>query len=323
MKVLITGAAGFIAGHLCQRLIGEGHHVVGIDSLDPYYDLSIKRERLSTLSSESAFEWIEGDLCDRDMADACVSKDIELVVHLAARPGVRSSLDDPYGTFQRNLMATIQLLEAMKRHEVKKIVFASSSSVYGGTALPPFKEKDAGESPLSPYAASKRSVELLLNCYVNNIPLAATSLRFFTVYGPYGRPDMAIGKFAQFLFEEKEAPLYGTGEAIRDFTYVSDTVDGICKAADKLELGKHSIYNLGGGNRVSMLRVIELLERYSGKTLKLNRLPAFSSDMKITEACPDKAKEELGWSPKVSIEEGIKRTVAWARAKYGSPCAES
>lgn len=322
MKVLVTGAAGFIAGHLCQRLLSDGHELVGVDSFDPYYDLSIKRERLDTLLREDRFTWIEGDLCDKDLCSRCFSSGIDLVVHLAARPGVRSSLEDPYGTFQRNLMASIQLLEAMKSHDVSKLVFASSSSVYGGSAVPPFKEVDAGEEPLSPYAASKRSVELLLNCYVNNMPLAACSLRFFTVYGPFGRPDMAIGKFVQYLFEGREAPLYGTGEAIRDFTYVSDTVDGICKAAQALELGKHKVYNLGGGNRVSLRRVIELLEKYSGKALKLQRLPAFSSDMKVTEACPDKAKSELGWSPEVSIEEGIERTVAWARGKYGASCAE-
>lgn len=296
---------------------------MGVDNLDPYYDLSLKRARLKTHCLNSAFQWIEGNLCDKEVSEACLADGVELVFHLAARPGVRSSLNDPYGTFQLNLMSTVQLLEAMKRKHVKKIVFASSSSVYGATAKPPFREADAGESPLSPYAASKRSVELLLNCAVTSTALAATSLRLFTVYGPYGRPDMAIGKFVSFLLEGREAPLYGTGEAIRDFTYISDTVDGFCKAAENLEEGRHKIFNLGGGNRVSMVKVIELLEHYSGKTLRLKRLPAFSSDMKVTEACPDKANKELDWHPKVSIEEGIERTVAWAQEKYGIPCVES
>jgi UDP-glucuronate 4-epimerase len=317
LKVLVTGAAGFIAGHLCQRLLQEGYQVLGVDSLDPYYDLSIKRERLAKLNGSSKFQWFEGDLRDKKVVDQCFSEEIETVFHLAARPGVRASLEDPTGTFERNVVASIQVLEGMKRHAVEKLVFASSSSVYGDDTAPPFRESDVGDALLSPYAVSKRSVELLLNCYVKNTPLAACSLRFFTVYGPYGRPDMAIGKFVEYLFKDHPAPLYGTGEAIRDFTYVSDTVEGILLASSAVEPRTHKIYNLGGGNQCSLLRVIKLLEEYSGKRLKLERHDSFSSDMKLTQACPNKAMDELGWSPEVSIEEGLKRTVEWAREHYG------
>jgi UDP-glucuronate 4-epimerase len=323
LKVLVTGAAGFIAGHLCEELLNSGAEVLGVDCLDPYYDLSIKRERLARLEKRSAFKWIEGDLANPDIVDACLKSGVETVFHLAARPGVRASLEDPAGTFDRNVMATIQLLQGMVKQHVHRLVFASSSSVYGGEAKPPFRETDAGESPLSPYAASKRAVELLLNCYIRNYPLAAISLRFFTVYGPFGRPDMAIGKFSEYLFKNKEAPLYGTGEAIRDFTYVSDTVAGILLAAKHLKEGTHQIFNLGGGNRCSLKRVIDLLEEYSGRTLKLKRLPPFSSDMMVTQACPDKAHKQLGWQPKVSIEEGLSRTIEWAAQHYEGPCADS
>lgn len=317
MQILVTGAAGFIGGQVCRRLLKQGQRVTGLDCLDPYYDLAQKRATLEELQGFPGFRWIQGDVRDATVMDAAL-ENATGVIHLAARPGVRASLIDPKATFAMNLEGTLGVLEGMRRAELRCLVFASSSSVYGDDTPYPFREDVPACQPMSPYAASKRSCEMLLQSYASSHGFGAMALRFFTVYGPFGRPDMAIGRFAQLMLEGGTATLFGDGSAVRDFTYIDDTVDGVLRALERVRPGHVDIVNIGGGEQCSMSELIAIMEECSGLTLNIERRPTANGDMPRTQSDPHKAAELLGWTPQVTLREGIERTFAWARERHES-----
>jgi UDP-glucuronate 4-epimerase len=312
MHVLVTGAAGFIGSHTAQALLARGVRVRGLDSFDDYYDVRRKRANLEDLAREKGFELQEGDFrSEQDCTRAL--EGVDVVVHVGARPGVRASLDDPKRTFDANVGGTLALLEGMRARGLKRLVFSSTSSVYGGDAPLPFREELPSSRPLSPYAASKRACELLVASYVEIHGFGATTLRLFTVYGPRGRPDMSVGRFIEAALSGRSVPLYGDGSLTRDFTYVDDIVRGIAAAAERVTPGEHDLVNLGGSERSSMRDMIALVEKHTGKPLRLERKPPAAGDAPTTWASVERAEKLLGWRPEVKLEEGIRRTVAWTR----------
>ncbi len=315
MNFLVTGGAGFIGSHLCERLLASGHAVWTLDDLNPFYDVAIKRRNLAELQGMGKpFTFVHGDLTN----PACLqelfgSVKFDQVIHLAARAGVRPSLDEP-ALYQRvNVEGTVNLLEAARKHQVKKITIASSSSVYGINARVPFSETDPIFSAISPYAASKLACEALGHVYHHIYKMDVAMLRFFTVYGPRQRPDLAIHKFAQLITAGKPIPVFGDGSTARDYTFVSDTVDGIM-ACTKKEFG-FEIFNLGESQTVTLSYLIELLEKALGKKAVIDRKPMQPGDVPITYADISKAKEKLGYNPHIKIEEGIPKFVEWFRKK--------
>ena len=313
-KFLVTGGAGFIGSHVALRLVGRGDSVVVLDNFDPYYDPAIKRATAALLA-ENGVTVVEGDLRD---AAACAKalEGVEKVVHLAARPGVRASVEDPHTTLDVNLMGTLNLLQAMREGGQRGFVVASSSSVYGGDAVAPFKEDQPASKPLSPYAASKRAVEHLCASYCELFDFGVIALRFFTVYGPRGRPDMSIGKFARLALEGKKLPLYGDGSVVRDFTYVDDIVTGVVAALDRVAEGSEmKVSNIGGGSTATMKEMITLLEEAVGSPVEIDYQPAAQGDMPQTHADLTQAGELLGFRSTVPLPEGIKRTVEWMRGQ--------
>jgi UDP-glucuronate 4-epimerase len=318
MNVLVTGGAGFIGFHVCERLLQEGHAVWALDDLNPFYDPALKRANLRDLQALARpFTFVLGDLVD----GACLeevfgSVRFDQVIHLAARAGVRPSLREP-ALYQRvNVEGTVNLLEAARRHRVRKIILASSSSVYGVNSKVPFCEADPSFRPISPYAASKLACEALGHVYHHVHGLDIAVLRFFTVYGPRQRPDLAIHKFARLMAADQPIPVFGDGSTARDYTYVSDTVDGVL-ACTQQEFG-YEIFNLGESQTVTLARLIELLERHLGKRAILDRQPPQPGDVPITCADISKARARLGYRPGVKIEEGLPRFVAWFRSSSTS-----
>ena len=313
MRTLVTGGAGFIGSHVAERLLERGEEVTLLDNFDPYYDPAIKRRTAAELVAQGAV-LAEADLRD-PAAVAAALEGVERVVHLAARPGVRASIKDPVRTFETNLNGTLNLLEAMRaRPGLRHLVFASSSSVYGGDAVAPFHEDQPASRPLSPYAASKRACEHLAASYVELFGFRITGLRFFTVYGPRGRPDMAIGKFVGLALAGQPVPLYGDGSVVRDFTYVDDIVDGIVAALDRPCPG-FEVLNIGGGCTATMRELIDLLGAALGEALEVQRHPAAVGDMPKTHADLTRVAQRLGFASRVPLAEGLRRTVAWARAQ--------
>ena len=318
MNFLVTGGAGFIGSHVCERLLGLGHAVWTFDDLNPFYDPAIKKRGLEMLQSlGKPFTFARGDLTDRAALDSLfASVKFDQVIHLAARAGVRPSLQEP-ALYQRvNVEGTVNLLEAARATGVKKITIASSSSVYGTNAKVPFSEDDPIFSAISPYAASKLACEALGHVYHHVYGMDIAMLRFFTVYGPRQRPDLAIHKFAQLITKGKPIPVFGDGSTARDYTYVSDTVDGIL-ACTQREFG-FDIFNLGESQTVKLSYLIELLESSLGKKAVLDRQPLQPGDVPITFANIAKARAKLGYNPQVKIEEGIPKFVDWFRAQ-GKP----
>lgn len=316
MRFLVTGGAGFIGSHLCERLIQEGHDVVCIDDFNPYYDPRIKRRNVENLLSNPRFRMVEGDILDWELLEEIFEEGgFDGVVHLAARAGVRPSIREPRLYQKVNVEGTTNLLELSSRHRIPRFVLASSSSVYGKSQRIPFSEGDVVDSPISPYAATKRCCELLAFTYYSLYSIPVTCLRFFTVYGPRQRPDMAIHKFTRLIAEGKEVPLFGDGTSRRDYTYISDTIDGIVKAIEKCE--GYRIYNLGESETIELRRLIQLLEKRLDRQARINRLPDQPGDVPVTYADINRARRELGYAPKVSIEEGIERFVAWYRQAFG------
>lgn len=315
MNFLVTGGAGFIGSHVCERLLGMGHSVWTFDDLNPFYDPAIKQRALATLQSlGKPFTFVHGDLTDRAALDGLFgSVKFDQVIHLAARAGVRPSLQEP-ALYQRvNVEGTVNLLEAARLSGVKKVTIASSSSVYGVNAKVPFSEEDPIFSAISPYAASKLACEALGHVYHHVYGMDIAMLRFFTVYGPRQRPDLAIHKFAHLISHGKPIPVFGDGSTARDYTYVSDTVEGIL-ACTQQEFG-FDVFNLGESQTVKLSYLIELLENALGKKAVLDRQPPQPGDVPITFANIAKARAKLGYNPTVKIEEGIPKFVEWFRAQ--------
>jgi UDP-glucuronate 4-epimerase len=313
MHFLITGGAGFIGSHVCERLLAEGHAVTVFDDLNDFYDPAIKRRNLADIQSKGGkFTFVQGDLAQRATVDtALASAPFDQIIHLAARAGVRPSLQEP-ALYQRvNVEGTVNLLEAARLRGVKKVTIASSSSVYGVNARVPFSEADPIFSAISPYAASKLACEALGHVYHHVYGMDVVMLRFFTVYGPRQRPDLAIHKFARLITAGKPVPVFGDGSTARDYTYVTDTVDGVL-ATTRREFG-FEIFNLGESQTVTLSRLIELLEQALGKKAVLDRQPLQPGDVPITYANIDKAREKLGYRPSVKVEEGIPKFTEWFR----------
>jgi len=315
VNFLVTGGAGFIGSHVCERLLGAGHAVWAFDDLNDFYDPQIKRGNLRDLQAlAKPFEFIHGDLAERATVEELFAQvRFDQVIHLAARAGVRPSLAEP-ALYQRvNVEGTVNILEAARRNGVKKITIASSSSVYGVNAKVPFSESDPIFSPISPYAASKLACEALGHVYHHIYGLDVVMLRFFTVYGPRQRPDLAIHKFAQLINAGKAIPVFGDGSTARDYTYITDIVDGVL-ACTQGEFG-FEIFNLGESQTVKLSELIELLEKSLGKKAPLDRQPPQPGDVPITFADVSKARARLGYQPRVKIAEGIPLFVDWFRKR--------
>jgi UDP-glucuronate 4-epimerase len=312
VKLLITGGAGFIGSQLAQRRIARGDHVVVIDDFNDYYDPALKRRNVAGLSSHPNFRLVEGDIRDRELVFSLFRDGgIDAVVHLAARAGVRPSLKDPVLYEEVNCVATIHLLEAAVAHGKPKFVFASSSSVYGINSKLPFSEDDPIERPVSPYATTKRSGEFLCFNYHHLYGLDVHCLRFFTVYGPRQRPEMAIAKFTAAIEQDRTVPFYGDGSSRRDYTYIDDILQGV-EAAIAACRG-FEIVNLGGSHPVTLAELVAAIERATGRKARLERLPDQPGDVPATYADVAKAKSIYGYEPKVSLEEGLSRYVEWYR----------
>jgi len=308
---LVTGAAGFIGSHLVEKLLSLGYRVVGLDNFDDFYPPAIKRDNIRSLEAKDGFCMIEGDIRDTALLTRIFSEhSISLVAHLAARAGVRPSLEQPTLYQDVNIRGTINLLEASRIHRVKQFIFASSSSVYGLNSKFPFSEEAKVDCPISPYGTSKAAAELFCNTYNHLYGLPVVVLRLFTVYGPRQRPEMAIHMFTKMIDSGKEIPIFGDGESKRDYTYVSDIVNGILQALASQNRG-FEIFNLGNSHPIALEYLIHLLEEALGKRAKIKRLPMQPGDVPITFAEISKAKTYLGYQPKVTIEEGVSLFVQW------------
>jgi nucleoside-diphosphate-sugar epimerase len=306
-RVVVTGAAGFIGSHLCDRLLADGHEVVGIDSFSDFYARDLKEANLEAARKHSNFRVVEADLVTAGLSQALSGASV--VFHLAGQPGVRpswGSMFDPY--VQANIVATQRLLETLREIPIKRLVFASSSSIYGDAEMFPTKET-ALPRPVSPYGMTKLAAEHLAFVYMRNFQIPVTTLRYFTVYGPRQRPDMAFCRFMEALVESQEIGIFGDGEQTREFTYVSDAVDGTVKAAAADVAGQ--IINLGGGSRVPVNRVLDTLEEISRIKARRKYLPVAPGDPRHTGASINLARERLGWEPRVSLREGLTRQWRW------------
>ena len=315
-RVVVTGAAGFIGSHLCERLLALGHQVVGVDSFTDYYERARKEQNLEDSRAHPDFTFEEVDLVDGDLRR--VLRGARVVYHLAGQPGVRPSWGGQFDRYVRdNVVATQRLLECVKDTPIDRLVFAGSSSVYGDAEMFPTKES-ALPRPVSPYGVTKLAAEHLTLLYTKNFGLPAVSVRYFTVYGPHQRPDMAFSLFMQAMVDGKPIQVFGDGEQTREFTYVSDAVEGTIKAATADDVGQ--VFNLGGGSRVTVNRVLATLEDISRIKVKRQTLPAAPGDPRHTGASINLARERLGWEPRVSLREGLTKQWEWfqaARSRQG------
>jgi UDP-glucuronate 4-epimerase len=329
VHVVVTGAAGFIGSHTCERLVAAGHRVTGIDAFDGYlYPAEVKRANAAELARlpGDQFRLITADICDRDaMADA-IGADVDVVCHLAALAGVRPSLDQPLRYLRTNIEGTGVILERMRALGLGRLVFASSSSVYGvkhaaaaeagteaGTDIIAFREDDPCLTPASPYAATKRMNELQLSTYRDLFGIGVFALRFFTVYGPRQRPDMAIARFVAAIARGTPITLFGDGTSRRDYTFIDDIVSGVVAAIERVEPGRYELYNLGGTRTVALGELVEIIERVVGKPATIERSPLPPGDVPVTYANVDRAHAALGYTPTTPPELGIERYWAWLR----------
>jgi len=313
-RVLVTGAAGFIGSTLVDRLLAEGREVVGFDNFDPFYPEAEKRSNLTAALGSQSFRLVRGDVRDaKAVDDLFAGPGFDAVVHLAALAGVRPSLERPAEYADVNVNGTSVLLEAAARHGGPVFVLASSSSVYGERDDGPFRETDRVDRPVSPYAATKKSCELIAHAFHHAHGLPVTAVRFFTAYGPRQRPDLAIRKFAERMRRGESIPVYGDGSALRDFTYIDDIVDGLVRAAD-VDLG-YAILNFGAGRQISVEDMIRRLESVLGVEARIDWLPAQTGDVPRTWADIGAAGAALGYAPQVTFEEGIARFAAWLEAR--------
>lgn len=318
-RVLVTGAAGFIGGHCCRALLDAGYAVVGLDNFDPFYARKIKEETLAELRRDGAFRFVEGDI--RRAADVLAAVEgVEVVVHLAARAGVRPSIEHPGLYASINVEGTARLLDACRRHGIRRFVFGSSSSVYGDATPVPFREEAPAVDPVSPYGATKRAGELLCRVFAHLYGMRIAALRLFTVYGPRQRPDLAIHKFTRLISRGEPIEQYGDGESARDYTHVSDIVQGILGAVRWTGLPQPAfeIYNLGESRTVTLRELIERLSAALGTEPVVRRLPPQPGDVRRTWADITKAQRDLGYRPQVPLEVGIPEFVHWFRGSDGT-----
>lgn len=311
-RVLITGAAGFIGSHLTEALLTRGDAVTGFDCFNTYYDPAIKRANLRTAELSSHFKLIEADVCDEDAVRAAFeSEKPDVVVHLAARAGVRPSLEDPNLYHRVNVIGSQHILDACRAYPVSHLVFASSSSVYGGSKAVPFTEENPVHRPVSPYAATKRMNELQAHVYSHIYGVKVSMMRFFTVYGPRQRPDMAIHKFTKMILDGEPIPMFGDGSSARDYTFIDDITHGLVQAVDTPF--DFEIFNLGEHHTTKLSELIELIQKHTGETAIIKQLPDQPGDVPLTYAEISHAKELLGYDPRIGMDEGIRRFVHWYR----------
>ncbi|MDU6923905.1 NAD-dependent epimerase [Franconibacter helveticus 513] len=333
MKFLVTGAAGFIGFHVSERLLAAGHQVIGIDNLNDYYDVSLKQARLNLIENHPNFRFQKLDLADREgMADLFAAEKPQRVIHLAAQAGVRYSLENPHAYADANLVGHLNVLEGCRHHKVEHLLYASSSSVYGLNRKMPFSTDDSVDHPVSLYAATKKANELMSHTYSHLYGLPTTGLRFFTVYGPWGRPDMALFKFTKAIVEGKRIDVYNHGKMRRDFTYIDDIAEAIVRLQDVIpqadpswtvETGSpatssapYRVYNIGNSSPVELMDYISALEKALGKEAQKNMLPIQPGDVLETSADTSALYEAIGFKPHTSVEEGVKRFVEWYKAFY-------
>jgi len=310
MDYLVTGGAGFIGSHLIEYLLSENHHIYCLDNFNDYYDPAIKWKNIENARRQPNFQLIEGDILDEALLEKLFENHhFDGIVHLAARAGVRPSVLEPKLYQEVNIRGTLNLLELAKQYQIQKFVFASSSSVYGNNKKVPFSESDPVDNPISPYAATKKTGELICYTYSALYSISISCLRFFTVYGPRQRPDMAIHKFTKLIAAGKDIPIYGDGKSKRDFTYISDIIAGVVRSLERCT-GYH-IYNLGESSVVGLMELIGLIESNLDQKAKIKWLAPQPGDVAITYADITKAKNELDFHPKVTIEAGIKAFVTW------------
>jgi len=327
VKILVTGAAGFIGFHLTQKLICLGHFVTGIDNINNYYDVNLKYARLNHCkikqeniqygkktesSSLSGYFFVKLDITKREELFTLFAEEkFDCVCNLAAQAGVRYSLENPYAYIDSNICGFINILEACRNFSVKHLVYASSSSVYGLNEKVPFSVTDTTDHPVSLYAATKKSNEMMAHTYSHLFNIPATGLRFFTVYGPWGRPDMAYYKFASAIFDNRPIEIYNNGNMLRDFTYIDDIVDGIVAAINHIPPNKFALYNMGNNRPEKLMNFIEILENALGRKAKKNYLGMQAGDVPVTMADIDETSRDLGWEPKMPIAEGLKLFADW------------
>ncbi len=333
MKILVTGAAGFIGFHLSKKLLGMGHEIVGLDNVNDYYDVRLKEARLDILNSEDKFSFIRCDLADREgMEGVFRAQGVQRVVHLAAQAGVRYSLTNPHAYVDSNLQGFVNILEGCRHHQVEHLTYASSSSVYGANTAMPFSVHDNVDHPLSLYAASKKANELMAHTYSHLYGLPTTGLRFFTVYGPWGRPDMALFLFTKAILEGCPIDVFNHGNMKRDFTYIDDIVEGVSRvtfstaapnadwSGDAPDPGTskapYRIYNIGNNNPVQLMDMIGILEECLGKTAEKNLLPMQDGDVPATYANVDALVKDVGFKPATPLQDGIRNFVQWYRSFY-------
>ncbi len=326
-KILVTGAAGFIGFHLCQRLLQAGAvTVVGLDNLNAYYDVGLKQARLEQLRGYENFEFVRADLSDRTALEALFeTHGFQTVVHLAAQAGVRYSLENPHAYVDSNLVGFLHILEGCRQQSVEHLVFASSSSVYGNSPKIPFTVEDNVDYPVSLYAATKKSNELMAHCYSHLYQIPITGLRFFTVYGPWGRPDMAYWKFTEAILRDRPIDVYNHGKMQRDFTYVDDVIEGIVRVMAKIpepsgpNLARYKLYNIGNHSPIELMTMIETLETCLGREAVKTMLPMQSGDVPRTYADVDDLIRDVGFSPSTPIQVGLQRFVDWYRTYHALP----
>lgn len=322
MQVLVTGAAGFIGYHVSQRLLQDGIQVFGIDNLNDYYAIDLKKSRLAELEPNQSFQFQCLDLSDRDgMETLFESNTFDGVIHLAAQAGVRYSLENPHAYVDSNLVGFLHILEGCRQSQVSHLVYASSSSVYGANKKVPFSVEDNVDHPVSLYAATKKSNELMAHSYSHLYQIPITGLRFFTVYGPWGRPDMAYFKFVDAIANNKSIDVYNHGKMQRDFTYIDDVVEGIIRVLHQppnldTTTPPYKLYNIGNNQPVTLMRFIEVIETAMGKAAEKNFLPMQPGDVPATYADVDALMNDVGFQPKTPIEEGIQKFVTWYRSYY-------
>ena len=315
MNILVTGAAGFIGFHTCLALQAK-HMIYGLDNLNDYYDVNLKKSRLKLLKKYKNFKFLKTDIQNKNLYNKFKRIKLDVIINLAAQAGVRHSLKDPFSYINSNVLGQINLLEFAKKLNVKKFIYASSSSVYGGNEKMPFSVKHRVDKPISLYAASKKSTELLAECYSHLFKIKCIGLRFFTVYGPWGRPDMATFIFTKKILENKKINIFNYGNMKRDFTYIDDIVKGIKGAVNLKGDYKHKIYNLGNNKPEDLKRFISIIEKNLKVKAKRNLLPIQPGDVAKTSANIDESKRELNFNPKTSIDEGIPKFIEWYKQYY-------
>jgi len=333
MKVMITGAAGFIGSTLSHKLLARGDSVYGIDNMNDYYDVTLKEARLKRLTPQKGFTFEKLDIANRAGMESLFKREkFDAVMNLAAQAGVRYSIENPQAYIDANLVGFCNVLEGCRHSGVKHLVFASSSSVYGANTKMPFSEHDNVDHPVSLYAASKKANELMAHSYAHLYKLPCTGLRFFTVYGPWGRPDMALFKFTKGILAGEPIPVFNEGKMVRDFTYIDDIVEGVVRVIDQTaapnpkwsgaepdpatSYAPYRIYNIGNNNPVQLMRYIEVLEKCLGKKAKLDLLPMQAGDVPATSANTDALEQAVGFRPNTTIDTGIARFVEWYRNYY-------